>query len=207
MDPKKLHPKVEQMLGVFLARAKAAGLNVRPTHGYRTNAEQAALYAQGRTRPGRVVTTAPATWSVHEYGLAFDIAFVGSNPYPSDNRLWERLGAIGEALGLSWGGRWASFPDRPHFQWTDGLTIAQLRAGIRPRSAPVAPPPVKIDTALAARFENKFLLSVDEAGKVYHVRGGKRYLVPARIPMETYVLNNNLATGIKLPDLQKIPIG
>ena len=34
--------------------------------------------------------------------------------------------AIGESVGLSWGGRWTSFKDRPHFYDRGGKSIAQL---------------------------------------------------------------------------------
>ena len=31
--------------------------------------------------------------------------------------LWNQIGAIGEALGLVWGGRWNLHPDRSHFEY------------------------------------------------------------------------------------------
>ncbi|UQT49879.1 M15 family metallopeptidase [Flavonifractor plautii] len=34
-------------------------------------------------------------------------------------------------MGFEWGGRWKSFPDRPHLQWSDGgkYTSSMIRAG------------------------------------------------------------------------------
>lgn len=97
--------------------------------GRRTTAQQQALYAQGRTAPGRKVTNADGVRrkSKHQDGHAVDAAFVRplvegrwdltwSGP-------WEAYGRIGEELGLVWGGRWGeSAPskgdgwDRPHLE-------------------------------------------------------------------------------------------
>lgn len=40
--------------------------------GYRSEARQAVLYAQGRTTPGKIVTNAGPGQSMHGYGLAYD---------------------------------------------------------------------------------------------------------------------------------------
>jgi peptidoglycan L-alanyl-D-glutamate endopeptidase CwlK len=103
-----MEPKARE----FLSICHRQGYNVRITSGNRTQEEQDRLYAQGRTTPGPVVT-----WtrnSRHIGGNAFDIAFVGRDPYPK-NFDWEILGKIGESCGLKWGGRWRR-PDRPHFE-------------------------------------------------------------------------------------------
>ena len=39
---------------------------------------------------------------------------------------------IAESVGLEWGGRWTKFIDKPHCQYTGGLTIAQFKAGQTP---------------------------------------------------------------------------
>ena len=43
------------------------------TQGLRTYAEQDALYAQGRTVPGEIVTNAAAGYSWHNFGNAVDL--------------------------------------------------------------------------------------------------------------------------------------
>lgn len=60
------------------------------------------------------------------------------------------------------------------------------------------------DAKLAARFEGQFLLSVDENGKVYYVKGGRKIPVPAGVSMEKFVIQYGLVTGIKKVDLDKI---
>lgn len=128
-----LHPKLQRMQAELLTEAEAAGLPLVVTEGYRSPERQAKLYAQGRTAPGPVVTRAPPGFSMHEYGLAFDVAVLkdGKATWPNDLDLWEKIGQLGESVGLEWGGRFKTIVDRPHFQFTGGLRIEDLRAGKR----------------------------------------------------------------------------
>jgi peptidoglycan L-alanyl-D-glutamate endopeptidase CwlK len=103
------------------------GLLLKPTQTLRTYAEQAVVWAQGRTTPGLIVTHAPPGYSWHQFGRAYDIAQIGHDPYPADEAFWLRVGEIGEGVGLEWGGRW-KHADRPHFEHRGGLTLAQARA-------------------------------------------------------------------------------
>ena len=104
-----------QKLGRELLRRLAAeGLTFKVTSGNRTQAEQDALYAQGRTKPGKVVTWTRR--SRHIGGRAIDLTlFSGKNPV-WESKHYDRAGVIGEELGLVWGGRWKRTPDRPHFE-------------------------------------------------------------------------------------------
>ena len=96
---------------------------------YRSTAEQADLYAQGRTKPGRVVTHALPGQSMHNDELDGQPASNAADYYPLDCgklcgdqthaqlALWDRLGDIGEKCGLDWGGNWREPKrDRPHVQ-------------------------------------------------------------------------------------------
>lgn len=101
----------------LIQAALEAGVRVVVTEGRRTPEKQAKLYAQGRTTPGRIVT-----WTLkskHLDGLAFDVGVLdddGVLTWPDDDDLWERIGKLGEARGLRWGGRWTRSKDRPHFE-------------------------------------------------------------------------------------------
>jgi len=71
--------------------------------GFRSFTEQDALYAQGRTKAGRIVTKARGGQSYHNYGLAYDWVALRENPknrgfYESD---WDNDEAyrIGDAIG------------------------------------------------------------------------------------------------------------
>lgn len=140
-----LHPQVRAMAERLLADAAAAGLPLTVTATLRSMAVQAALYAQGRTAPGRIVTNAKPGFSYHNFGLALDVVPTALLKLPdwgdtpghqaSTDALWARLGAIGKAIGFRWGGEFPHLPDRPHFEWSGGLTLAQLRAGQRPTTS------------------------------------------------------------------------
>ena len=110
---------------------------LRITQTLRTFDEQMHLYQQGRRLDGKVwlvaeprliVTKAQPGESPHNYGAAFDVCFTGSDPYlhahevankNQPDPLWGLLGAVGEKLGLEWGGNWPTLKDRPHFQRPD----------------------------------------------------------------------------------------
>jgi peptidoglycan LD-endopeptidase CwlK len=128
-----LNPKVKELAETFLKSCAAQNFPVKVYFTFRTNDEQDALYAQGRTLPGSKVTNAKGGQSYHNYGLAFDAA-----PLNDDLTIdWKttlkylKMGEIGESVGLEWGGRW-KFKDQPHFQFTFGLSIQQLQQGIKP---------------------------------------------------------------------------
>ena len=129
-DLKELHPVVEQKARKFIAAAKKEGIDVLVTSTYRDNESQNALYAQGRSKPGRIVTNARAGQSWHNFRCAFDVVpIVNGKAQWNDMRTFRRLGEIGKSVGLEWAGDWKSFKEYAHFQWTGGLTMAQLRAG------------------------------------------------------------------------------
>lgn len=89
----------------------------------RTNAEQAELYASGRTKPGRVLTNARPGESLHnpdKSGLAwaFDAVPVlhGKALFDNDAML-VTVGRLGESCGLEWAGRWSGkLREKVHFQ-------------------------------------------------------------------------------------------
>jgi len=107
---------------------KPHGLDVRIISGTRTYKEQDALYAKGRTAPGSRVTNAKGGYSNHNFGIAFDIGLFQGASYLGESRHYRTLGAIGESVGLEWGGRWKTFTDDPHYQLKTGMTLAQMRA-------------------------------------------------------------------------------
>lgn len=90
--------------------------------GKRSDATQIALYAQGRTAPGDVVTNCDGveTKSMHQRGLAVDIVPQDKNGDPewpalSDPR-WKQIHDAMVAQGLESGQDWKEFPDFPHYQ-------------------------------------------------------------------------------------------
>jgi peptidoglycan LD-endopeptidase CwlK len=129
-----LHPKAQPYARSLIVKAKEKGWNFKITSGLRTYAEQDALYAK---RPR--VTHAPAGYSNHNFGLAFDVTlFSGSTPV-WESPLYASLAAIAEDMGLEWGGNWKTLRDEPHFQlrpsWADGMRESQMLTELRRRKS------------------------------------------------------------------------
>lgn len=129
----KLNPIVAYNAGKLLKQCAAEGLNIRITQGLRTFAEQEALYNQGRTTAGQIVTNAKAGYSYHNYGLAFDFCLIvdGKAVWNETLPAWKRIVTIAKELGFAWGGDWIGFKDYPHFEMSFGFSTAQLRAGAK----------------------------------------------------------------------------
>lgn len=127
-DIDALTPETALKCRAFLQRSKAVGLDVFVTETRRSSERQAALYAIGRTQPGRIVTRSKAGAGKHEFGLAFDVAFRGANLYPSDVKTWARLGSIGKACGLTWGGDFKGV-DSVHFENNGGSIMGDFETG------------------------------------------------------------------------------
>lgn len=106
--------------------AAGAGIPVRVVQDYRTPAQQDALL-----KSGRGVTQAGANLSYHNYRLAFDVVpeeYLSDPDWNPKGPYWNKLGTIGKALGLEWGGDWKK-KDRPHFQVPRSFSpIRELKA-------------------------------------------------------------------------------
>ena len=125
-----LNPKVAAMASEFITRCKNENIDVIITSTYRDSESQNALYAQGRTTPGKKVTNAKAGQSFHNWRVAFDFCpIVNGKCQWNDTALFTRCGEIGESVGLEWAGRWQRFKELAHFQYTGGLRIADFQAG------------------------------------------------------------------------------
>ena len=116
------HPRLQVLAAKLVEECSNQGLIIKIGETYRTVAEQDALYAQGRTTPGNIVTNAPGSTysSYHQWGTAFDIfRNDGQGAYNEAGNFFGRVGTIGVSLGLEWGGNWKSPVDKPHFQLPD----------------------------------------------------------------------------------------
>ena len=113
------------------------GILIRVVQGLRSWEAQEALYAQGRTEPGKIVTDAPPLHSMHEFGLAVDcmpsLNPIGE-PYNPDgvggSPRYLAMVAAAEGLRLVSGSTWTSIKDWPHLQ-TAGVPASptnQMRA-------------------------------------------------------------------------------
>ena len=124
---KRVHLMLEfrRKLAALAERLAARGMDALITDGFRTFAEQDALFAQGRTKPGRVVTNAHGGESNHNYGMACDLypvigGQVFTEPKPANKARFLAIqqAIIDEAigLGLTSGTTFGSLGDKPHVQ-------------------------------------------------------------------------------------------
>lgn len=110
----------------IIEQAYKEGIYVLITDGYRSKAEQDALYAQGRTKPGKIVTNAKGGQSNHNFGIAVDFCLTnekGTIANYTVNSDWRRVAAIAKSKGFEWGGDWKGFVDNPHLEYTGKITI------------------------------------------------------------------------------------
>lgn len=129
-----LHPGVKAIAEDFQSQCASAGVSVLIYCTYRSDAEQAALYAQGRMpldevnrlrkvadlaplgwgENGKIVTKAKPGESAHNHvdengkpcALAFDCAPIHAGKLSWDDKdpAWGVIGGIGVRLGLHWYG-------------------------------------------------------------------------------------------------------
>ena len=114
-DINALSPVAQKACRAFLAACEKEGLPVLITETYRSQARQDYLYAQGRTRAGKVVT-----WtrnSRHTGRMAWDICKNVKGQEYADAAFFAKCGAIAKRLGIIWGGTWGT-SDQPHFEVT-----------------------------------------------------------------------------------------
>lgn len=124
-----LIPRAKAKADELVKACEAQGLKIKITDTLRNKAEQDALYAQGRTKPGNIVTNVKYPNSMHNWGVAFDFCRNdGAGAYNDTDGFFSKVGSIGKSIGLEWGGDWKSIVDRPHFQLPDwGSTPAKLK--------------------------------------------------------------------------------
>ncbi|NBO99176.1 MAG: M15 family peptidase [Proteobacteria bacterium] len=132
-----LHSKVQETFRNWIAEcqilAKAHGYEYKAISGNRTWEEQAKIYAQGRTAPGKIVTNAKPGYSNHNYGIAVDMGVFKNGKYldaavPSEAETFHKKAAtVAEKYNIEWGGNWKTFKDYPHFEYKTGKTLSQLR--------------------------------------------------------------------------------
>lgn len=194
-----VHPVVKQGAEEIIRRAYKEGIYVLFNAGFRSYAEQNALYAQGRTKAGNIVTNARGGQSYHNFGLALDFFLTnkeGTTASWTYNSDWKRVAEIAKSLGFEWGGDWRSFVDRAHFQMTGGLSLAQLRAGAKPNlklktqsSAPPKKQTVTAGSSKAPKASNQKWTKVTGNWTGQTLKEGQ-FGVPVK-QLQTMLANNN----------------
>jgi peptidoglycan L-alanyl-D-glutamate endopeptidase CwlK len=132
-----LLPEVRPYARTLVQKAATVGIDIKIISGFRSYAEQDALYAQGRTKAGPIVTNAKGGHSNHNFGIAFDVGVFEGDRYLGESKKYKTVGILGMDIGLDWGGNWETIVDQPHFQlrpmWATDLSEAQMLAELRSR--------------------------------------------------------------------------
>ena len=137
------HPRLQRIASAWIKACATEGITVAIGETLRTVAEQDALYAQGRTKPGNIVTNAKGSSysSQHQWGVAFDFYLkmdvdgdgsVSDDAYNDSTGMFKKAAELAKALGLAWGGDWRSIVDKPHLylpDWGSGTNILKQRYG------------------------------------------------------------------------------
>lgn len=135
---KELHCKIRDEVAELIGKIEFANphMTIRIVQGFRSIEYQNELYAQGRTKPGQIVTKAVGGKSFHNYGLAIDFAILydgkiswdieddKDNDGISD---WMEVVSVFKAAGYVWGGNWVSIKDYPHFEKGFSYTTSKLK--------------------------------------------------------------------------------
>lgn len=127
----ELEPKVELAARSAVAECLAKGVHTLVTCTYRSGEEQSALYAQGRSKPGHIVTNAKAGQSFHQYKVALDIYPVvnGKIDFAGTAHEWQEMAVIFKKHGFEWAGEWKRFKEFPHFQMRSGHDLEYFQKG------------------------------------------------------------------------------
>lgn len=129
------HPRLQTLTAQLVDKCAGAGLPIKIGESFRSVAEQDALYAQGRTQPGSIVTNARGSSysSQHQWGIAADFYRAdGKGAYNESGDYFKKVGELAKNLGLGWGGDWKSIVDKPHVylpDWGSGTNILKQRYG------------------------------------------------------------------------------
>jgi hypothetical protein len=143
-----LHPYFRDKILQLIRNCSAKGIEVSVVESYRTKAKQAEYFGMGRK-----YTRSTGGKSKHQYGLACDVVPVVHGVAQWDDlKLWRKVGIEGEKLGLRWGGRWRNPFDPAHFEWTGGVTTAQLSAGFFPKPKEAVYPCLEADLQQLRKF-------------------------------------------------------
>ena len=128
-----LHPQMRAKAEELQALCKARNLPLLITETWRTMAEQDALYAQGRTKPGSIVINCKGSdyQSPHQWGCAFDFCKNIKGQEYSDIPFFKQVGALGKSIGLRWGGDFKSMVDMPHFQLNSLLLDSDFTTALK----------------------------------------------------------------------------
>ena len=123
------HPRLQRIASAWIKACATEGITVAIGETLRTVAEQDALYAQGRTKPGNKVTNARGSSysSQHQWGIAFDFYLkmdIDGDGSTSDDAFNDSTGMFKKA----WAAENSRVPEQSKTVITD---LKEIKSGIR----------------------------------------------------------------------------
>jgi len=112
-----LSPRFKPLAMELLARCVEAHIPVLVVDTLRTPAEHAANLANGVSWTVRSKHLDGDAIDIVPYSV-YDLHGPGKLQWDAGDPIWQKLGAIGERLGLRWGGRWKQ-KDMGHFEYVE----------------------------------------------------------------------------------------
>ncbi|MGZ3940048.1 MAG: M15 family metallopeptidase [Flavisolibacter sp.] len=106
-DLSLLHPIVREAVTKIEKTLNEEGIPFKVFEAFRFPERQTDLFAQGRTKPGNIVTHAEPWRSYHQYGLAVDFVLFENGQWswddstPAKKKWWKRMQELGKKHGLS----------------------------------------------------------------------------------------------------------
>jgi peptidoglycan L-alanyl-D-glutamate endopeptidase CwlK len=122
------HPELADKLEILQRSLEEAGIEYERIETFRSGKRQMELYAQGRTKPGDIVTNANVAQSAHCLAImrvpvaaaADYVVKIGGKPCGSasvaDFEMWQCFGELARRAGLVWGGDWKTIKDYRHVE-------------------------------------------------------------------------------------------
>jgi peptidoglycan L-alanyl-D-glutamate endopeptidase CwlK len=110
----EVHPELRRRVENLADALIAEGIPIEVDTALRTAAQQDAIFAEGRTEPGKKVTNARGYQSNHVIGCAVDIApddtFTKRADWNPAHLDWQRIVALAPQYGLRDGKSWHDLP-------------------------------------------------------------------------------------------------
>ena len=110
LDDRRVSPVFRNKVKALLTALRAKGFPIIVVEAYRSKARALQMKVTGKSKNGMK--------SRHCVGKAVDCCFLinGKLSWDVPPSYWEAYGKGAEAFGLTWGGRWKSFPDQNHIE-------------------------------------------------------------------------------------------
>ena len=134
------HPAIrQQLLSIYeeICSRLTGRAQCRFTEVIRSPQRQDELYAQGRSKPGKIVTNAKAWESGHQFGLSVDYCLLIDGKEASWNTVldydkdgiadWTEVANVFKEHGWSWAGEWKKFREYAHVECLFGIPLKTLR--------------------------------------------------------------------------------